>query len=328
MTGPGSPVDKFRHDALLYSGWPDFLAGTVPFIRAGVAASEPVLVVESMEKINMLRTALGEEAEMVLFADMAQVGANPARIIPAWQGFVDRHGSAASRLRGIGEPIWKGRSADELVECQRHEALLNAAFESGRPWWLLCPYNSAELPLEVIYEAEHSHQFIHAADDVQESEDFAAGSVLRPPLNSTLPDPRAPITWQMRFERADLAILRGRVFRDAQGAGLSSLRARGIALALNEVASNSVVHGGGGGVVRMWNETDRLICEIRDHGSFNLPLVDRQRPGSDASASRGLWTANQLCDLVQIRSDDGGTIVRLHMELDVPRRLQVISELN
>jgi hypothetical protein len=26
----------------------------------------------------------------------------------------------------------------------------------------------------------------------------------------------------------------------------------------------------------------------------------------------GLWIANQMCELVQIRSGDGGTVVRLH----------------
>src|SRR5712672_3160582 len=106
------PIDEFRHEALLYAGMAEFVAGTVPFIRGGVEAGEPVLVVESVEKVEMLRTALGKDAGAVHFADMADDGANPARFIPAWKDFVTRHGGGGHRLRGIGEPIWKGRTAD------------------------------------------------------------------------------------------------------------------------------------------------------------------------------------------------------------------------
>src|SRR6202165_827797 len=125
--------DTFRHEDLLYSGWAEVVAGTVPFIRDGVRAGEPVLVVESLEKIQMLQGALGKEAGAVLFADMANIGTNPARITPAWHEFVSRHGASGQQLRGIGEPIWKERSPDELIECQRHESLLNTAFGRGQP---------------------------------------------------------------------------------------------------------------------------------------------------------------------------------------------------
>ena len=107
-------ADRFRHEALLYANADQFVAGTVPFIRDGIRAGEPVLVVESVAKIEILREALGGDGEAVMFADMAGVGANPARIIPAWQDFVSRH-EGATRLRGIGEPIWKERTPDELI---------------------------------------------------------------------------------------------------------------------------------------------------------------------------------------------------------------------
>lgn len=88
---------KFRHEAVFYSGWDEFVNGTVPFIRQGVAAGEAVLVVESTTKIDMLRMALDANADRVVFADMAEVGANPARIIPAWQEFVQKHGEEIGR---------------------------------------------------------------------------------------------------------------------------------------------------------------------------------------------------------------------------------------
>ena len=58
---------------------------------------------------------------------------------------------------GIGEPVWPGRSDAELVECSRHESLLNLAFDGGRPWRLLCPYDSVQLTPSVLAEACRNH---------------------------------------------------------------------------------------------------------------------------------------------------------------------------
>src|SRR5437879_11324260 len=94
----------FRHEAFFYRDAAAFLKRTVPFIRDGLAAGEPVLVVESREKIDLLRRALARDSESIEFADISLVGANPARIIPAWREFVDKHADSGSRMRGIGEP--------------------------------------------------------------------------------------------------------------------------------------------------------------------------------------------------------------------------------
>ena len=122
----------FRHEALLYAGQAQFLDGVLPFIREGLAEGQAQLVATDRAKIELVRGALGEASNHVEFADMAELGANPARIIPAWREFADRNGRRP--LRGIGEPIWAGRTPAELIECQRHEALLNLAFAGAPPW--------------------------------------------------------------------------------------------------------------------------------------------------------------------------------------------------
>src|SRR5687767_8204131 len=118
----------FRHDALFYEGPEGFVRAASTFIRDSLAKGEPILVVVSEEKIELLRRELGGDPDGVRFVDMMQVGRNPARIIPAWRDFVAEHALSDRRFRGIGEPIWATRSASELVECARHEALLNLAF--------------------------------------------------------------------------------------------------------------------------------------------------------------------------------------------------------
>ena len=86
-------------------------------------------------------------------------------------------------------------------------------------------------------------------------------------------------------------------------------------LAANEMATNSVLHGGGSGLARVWGENETLLCEIRDAGRIDNVMVGRVRPSRDEIDGRGVWMANQLCDLVQLRSSETGTVVRLHMRV-------------
>ena len=84
-------------------------------------------------------------------------------------------------------------------------------------------------------------------------------------------------------------------------------------LSFHEIATNSLRHGGGHGHLRVWAEAGRLICEVRDHGRIaRQPLVGRVRPAHGQSGGWGLWLANQLCDLVQLRELPEGSVVRLH----------------
>ena len=109
-----------------------------------------------------------------------------------------------------------------------------------------------------------------------------------------------------------LADLRLRVGEAATAFGLDPARIGDIILIVNEVATNSVRHGGGAGTLRMWEEGPVLICEVRDTGQILDPLVGRSKPPAGRGSGFGLWLANELCDLVQIRSFPTGSVVRLH----------------
>lgn len=304
--------EAFRHEALLYAGQREFLARTSSFIRDALTAGEPILVVVSAAKIDLLRSGLGGEADLVLFADMAEVGRNPARIIPAWRQFVTEHAVEGRRLRGIGEPIWPGRSPAELVECHRHEALLNLAFAGSRDWWLLCPYDTEALDAAVVDEARRRHPFLLRGRSHQQSANYRDNGMATAPFGDPLPEPPGrPL--ELAFGAGPLDALRKFVSRHAAGAGLGVTRTDDLVLAVNEVATNSLRHGGGGGILRMWQNGDPVICEISDQGYVDQPLVGREYPTTDKDSGRGLWLANGLCDLVQLQSTRTGTIVRLHM---------------
>ena len=307
-----SPADGFRHEALLYAGTDGFLEGTLPWIRDAVAAEEPTLVVVSAAKIGRLRDELGPAAaEQVTFADMADVGINPARIIPAWREFVEASSGQGRRLRGIGEPIWAQRSPAELVECQRHEALLNLAFAGAEDFWLLCPYDVDALDPEVIAKAHHSHPVMVADGESHDSSTYHDLQAVTAPFGEPLPEPPADAE-VLPFTSGTLSSVRRLVNLRAAAAGLSLERAGDLVLAVNEVATNSVRHAGGGGVLRMWQADDALICEVADDSRIADPLAGRRRPPSGQSGGHGLWLCNQICELVQLRTFATGSVVRLH----------------
>jgi anti-sigma regulatory factor (Ser/Thr protein kinase) len=309
------PPEPFRHEALLYAGDEQFVEGCTIFVRDGIENGDPTLVVAVAEKLDRLREALGPDAERVQFADMAAVGRNPAWIIPAWQDFVEENAADGLRLRGIGEPIFPARDPHELVECERHEALLNLAFADADRFWLLCPYDTEALPPEVIEEARRNHPFVANGSVRESSLDYRGAEAIAAPFDLQLPEP-PPQAAKMAFGHGQLAALRQFVGECAASAGMSLNRALDLVVAANEIATNSLEHGGGSGVLRIWAERRKMACEIRDSGTLEDPLGDRRPPSVDNPAGRGLWLANQLCDLVQVRTRPGEMVVRLHLAFD------------
>ncbi|HEU5061961.1 MAG TPA: sensor histidine kinase [Solirubrobacterales bacterium] len=297
----------FQHEALIYEGPEDYLRGTVPFLRAAVEADEPAMVAVGHSQREMIEEELGEAAERVRFADMEKLGRNPAWIIPFWREFVDESGGHS--VRGIGEPVWAARTEAALDECRRHEALLNHAFAPQPAWSLLCPYDAGSLDHGIIEKVSCSHPHVHRDGQRMESSAFDpepdcfAGEL--PPPTST------PET--VAFGVSELSEVRHRVAAAAEASGMDSLGVADLVTATSELAANSVMHGGGSGLLRLWREEGRLLAEVEDRGRIEEPLVGRLRPDVSQEGGRGLWLANQLCDLVQIRSGDGGTVVRLHL---------------
>ncbi len=212
-------------------------------------------------------------------------------------------------MRGIGEPVWAARTPVALEECQRHEALLNMAFAPEPSWSLLCPYDAGSLGDEIIEKVASSHPHVCREGRLEASAAFDPAPDC---FAGALPPPTAtPET--LSFGLEELGEVRRRVAAAAEAAGMDALAVADLVTATSELAANSVMHGGGSGMLRLWQEEGRLLAEVEDRGRIEEPLVGRLRPEISQEGGRGLWLANQLCDLVQIRSGDAGTTVRLHL---------------
>lgn len=305
-------ADRFRHEALMYDGSADLLEQLSRFIVEGLDAREPTFVVIDSATIGALGARIGPHP-LLSFADMAAVGANPARIIPAWRSFVDEH-EPGRPLRGIGQPVWAERTAQELAECERHESLLNLAFAHSANMWLMCPYDVSTLDAATVQAAERTHPSIADRRGHRASDQYQGLEVARAPFEAPLPE--APHdAGAMPFDADALREIRTWAAERAAAMGLASDRTDDLVLALGEVAANSIGYGGGRGTLRMWSADGTVVCEVRDAGAITDPLVGRTRPEPAQEGGFGLWLANQLCDLVQIRVIPGGSVVRLHVRL-------------
>ena len=173
MTDLHDPEAPFHHVALLYDDDNSYLAATVPFIRGGLDNDEPVLVAVPQSCLELLRSEFDDaDGDLLQLAPMEEMGRNPARIISAWGDFVRSRGGEGRSAVGIGEPIWRGRSAEEIVECERHEALINLAFADCAGFTLLCPYDTTALDGETIDEAFRNHPHIASDGSLTSSSTF------------------------------------------------------------------------------------------------------------------------------------------------------------
>ena len=300
---------RFEHEALFYRGDADFLAGLLPFIRDGLERDEVVVVAEPLPRLEMLRDALGVDATAVEFLDMADIGANPARIIAVWATTLDRHTRAGRRLRGVGEPAFPGRRPAELTECTLHELLLNHAFDDGPGWRLLCPYDQEHLPRAVTQAALRTHPVRSTSDSRRRSNGYRRGGHAAG-FAEGLPAAGDAVL-RGRFGPRDIPATRRTVAQWARSCGLPEDRVDVLELAASELATNSVRHGGGTGTLAMWLDGSAAIVQFTDEGIVKDPLAGRLDPPLDQLGGRGLYLVNQLCDLVQLRSSEKGTTVRV-----------------
>ena len=302
----------FRHEAGIYTGADEFVRLASSFLSRALDAGDPALVLVDADKGSRLRSALGEHPT-VTYGDIRAVGRNPAHLIPAWTAFVAANRDAGA-LWGIGEPLWPERSPSERAECHQHEALLNVALADDAILTLLCPIDRGGLAADDVTAAVNCHPALRDATGIQHNAAYLpvdATALLSAPLPPPPPDAET-----FAFTSADLRELRDRVRRLATDTGFDADRAADIVLAVDEVASNSHRHGGGGGTLVSWRAGNWLVCEVRDAGRFTDPMVGRTAPPSSDIGGRGLWIANQLCDVVQVRSSDVGAVVRMHARTD------------
>jgi anti-sigma regulatory factor (Ser/Thr protein kinase) len=301
---------QLLHQLFVHTGSSEYLRGVLSFAREGVRRGEPVIAVLPSERIELLREPVAREALDIILLDMTLVGRNPARLISAFLELVKPY--RGRRVRVVGEPIWPERSSAEIDEAIMHESLVNTAL-SDVAITGLCPYDAARLDPRVIAAAKAAHPFLGDGNAHVPNPDYHTNGKW-PRAVRPLGDPPSHAC-RAAFGAADLGELRRTVHRCAEEAGLSEDLSSAVVLAVNEIATNSVRYAGGG-TLFLWSSPSGLQCQVTDRGHIADPMIGRVRPRAGALGARGVWLANQLCDLVQIRPGAEGTTIRIAVSRD------------
>jgi anti-sigma regulatory factor (Ser/Thr protein kinase) len=304
------------HQALLYDTSDDFLAAAVPFITEGLEHGDAILAITSDPDTALLRSSLGAAADDVAFLEPASWYDAPGRALAACYRYLDECLNDHDFLRIIGQPVWTDLDPLETAEWGRYESVVNVALASS-PAWMICGYDNSAVPAEILADARLTHPEFAVGALRKPNEAFADPAAFYAERNRPLPAPPDHGVESMSFG-PDPAPVRRFVTRYAVAMGLPAHRLDDFRLAANEVTTNAIRHGGGHGDVRMWRAGHRIVCEVSDHGTAEDNFLGHMPGDPTAERGHGLWIARQLCDLLEIRTNQPGTRVRMHMRCGDP----------
>jgi anti-sigma regulatory factor (Ser/Thr protein kinase) len=299
------------HQALLFNSPEQFLAAALPFIVDGVDRGDTVLAVTSSDNTRLLRERLNGAADEVTFLEPAGWFDSPGRTLDAHHRRIDALATETAFLRVIGEPVWAGRDDLETSEWGRYESVVNVALADARAW-VVCGYDSSSLASTIVEDARRTHPRLAVGTASEISADFTEPSSYYASRDTPLtPHPATGVEWIPIHP--DLAPIRQFIADHAPRLGVPADRIDDYILAVNEIATNVLRHGGGKGEVRIWATDRRVVCEVTDAGTATGNFLGFLRAGPHSERGHGLWIARQICDLMEMRTGSSGTTVRLHM---------------
>ncbi|MFG2043347.1 anti-sigma factor RsbA family regulatory protein [Dactylosporangium sp. NPDC048998] len=299
------------HQALLFDSPSVFLAAAVPFVTEGVRRGDTVLAVTSAEHEELLREHLDGVAERITFLPASGWFDSPGRTLNAHHRRIDELPGTTGILRVLGEPVWAGLDPLETSEWGRYESVMNVALAGARAW-LMCGYDSRTLPTAIVDDARRTHPALTVGTRSEVSAAYADPVHYYAERNAPLlPRPAQGVERLPHF--VDMGPVRQFVAVHAIRLGVPADRLDDFTLAVNEIATNAVRHGAGHGEVRIWATGRRVVCEITDSGHATDNFLGFLRADPHAGHGHGLWIARQICDLLEMRTGESGTTVRLHM---------------
>ena len=304
---------RYRHDALLYESADHLTKVAVPFLIDGLAAGDAAVVAAGTATAALLRDAVGGDPRVhVLERDDVYRARTPAAITTFRRLAEQRVSEGVHRVRVVGEVDF-GATERDWLEWQRYESVINEALASW-PLWGLCVFDTQRLPETLLTAALQTHPRVmtpqgpEANPRFTEPADYLRGlPVPVEPLEATPPRLHAAHV-------ADFASLRRALAAELAGVPADEDLLQDFLLAVDEMTSNALRHGGRPVDLRLWTGTDRVVCTIGDHGAgWDDPFAGYgPAHGEDLSqGGMGLWLARQLCDHVDITSGPDGARVRL-----------------
>jgi anti-sigma regulatory factor (Ser/Thr protein kinase) len=112
-----------------------------------------------------------------------------------------------------------------------------------------------------------------------------------------------------------LVAVRKLVQRWVERQGMTGLAHYRFVVAVNEITTNAVRHGGGRGRLALWCVDDQIYCRVSDGGGGMPDRLRTEPPSPRTPHGRGLWLARAGCDRLTVRREGGGTAVTLSVRV-------------
>ncbi|MFI5931694.1 anti-sigma factor RsbA family regulatory protein [Actinoplanes sp. NPDC051494] len=295
----------FVHSAFLYADDAAYASTLSGFVRDGLAGGEAVAVAAPADRIRILREALGGDAAEVRFLPADEWFVRPVRTIAAWSHIL------RDAVRG-GRLISHLPDAGRAVSWVRFEAALNRSL-SGLHGHMVCPYDQRSL----TGPAGRTHPWLHdggwGENAGYESPEQVLAGLPEPPWPVTgAPVLAVPVGDTVAGLRADI---RARALAEGW---LPPARLDNLLLALSELVTNGIRHGGPHRELRLWVTADAVVCEVTDDGPVPpAPLAGYLPPSAGRPGGMGLWLVEHLCDAMSIHQAGGITRARFALRRDV-----------
>ena len=312
MHATGSPIPRLRHDAYPYDDDDRYVSDVLAFVRDGIDRDEPVLVAVPDTHLEDLRAALSPaEAGRIRLYDMAVAGRNPGRVLGSLFGaFVRAHEES---VRIVSEVVWPERTDQEYPACVEHEALVNVALADTSAH-VLCPYDAVALPPFVLADAARTHPTVisdgRRSPSPSYADPHASAALADRPLTPPPDDAEIVVVNTITGPRT----VRRVAYRFGERTGLTPERLDHQTITVHELAVNTILHGGGSGLMSIWTADHHVVVQIDDGGHITDPLVGRRPPGP-AERGHGLAVVHQVADLVRVHRTGEGTTVRAWFRL-------------
>jgi anti-sigma regulatory factor (Ser/Thr protein kinase) len=313
---------EYRHDAFLYDDDEHLARVAAPFVRAGLAAGEAVVLAAAPRVAGMLHDAVGAHPLLHVLERHDVYRARTPTAITTFRRLAEQYaGDGVPRVRVVGEVDF-GLTQRDWLEWQRYESVINEALADW-PLWGLCVFDAQRLPQPLLDSAMATHPTLVGPDGRAPNPGFVDPAT----YVRGLPVPEEPLeATPPRLTAPDVSDFVG--LRRAVATELARTRAGGdlvedFLLAVDEMVSNAIRHGRPPVGLRLWTAEDRVVCTISDGGpGWDDPFAGYgPAHGDDLSrGGMGLWLARQLCDHVDISGGHGlpgeaGVSVRLTVRL-------------